>query len=169
MGNFSLVVVPPYDLLRLDYVLARAVAEFDNPVPVSLLLTSLGMCLLLGFVLPHPFIPLVYFARVLPVLFMSSRVCWFGVGCATTLSSPFLTSWRGCLSSSPGSSLLPLFPFALSSSLRSELLSAVALLWWVCSWILLILFFRPFSPVFPCPGGPVVWTFLWFSGAGLMP
>ena len=72
MGNFRLVVVPPSDLLRLDYVLARAGAVFDDPVPVSLLPTSLGICVVLGFVLPHPFIPSVYFAWGLPVLFHAS-------------------------------------------------------------------------------------------------
>ena len=72
MGNFSLVVVPPYDLLRLDYVLARAGAVFDDPVPVSLLPTSFGIPVVLGFVLPHLFIPLVYFALVLPLLFHAS-------------------------------------------------------------------------------------------------
>ena len=72
MGNFSLVVVPPYDLLRLDYVLARAGAVFDDPVPVSLLPTSFGIPVVLGFVLPHLFIPLLYFALVLPLLFHAS-------------------------------------------------------------------------------------------------
>ena len=62
VGNFSLVVVPPCGMLRLDYVLARAGAVFDDPVPVSLLPTSLSICVVLGFVLPHPFIPSVYFA-----------------------------------------------------------------------------------------------------------
>ena len=43
---------------------------FDDPVPVGLLPTSLGICVVLGFVLPHSFIPLVYFARGHQCFFM---------------------------------------------------------------------------------------------------
>ena len=133
------MVVPPYDIIRLDYVLAWAGAVFGDPVPVSLLPTSFGICVVLGFVLTHKFVfrfilhwsVRCFFMRLLTVwgrMAKWSIICWLGGGCVTTLSRSFLTSWQGCLSASPGSSLLPLFPFALSSSLRSELLSGVALL-----------------------------------------
>ena len=94
---------------------------------LHLLPTSLGICVVLGFVLPRSFIPPVYFGRVLPVLSHAHLDCVWEDGEVEQC----LLDWRWVWDNS-----VPLFPDILAGLLvsftRPQHLAFVP----VCSWLL---------------------------------